>query len=404
MLRVLMCAVALGTLAPAFAAPRSAAASVPKLAQNVDGAAEARLVRVYKLVGAGKVQEALLQAQSLARDFPHFQLAQLVYGDLLLARSGPLRGLGDVPDDLARAGAENLKDLRREAEMRLAGLGFRPARGTIPAPFLSMSAANRHAIAVDVSRARLYLFENRAGTLHLIADYYISIGKEGVRKALEGDRRTPLGVYFVTSNLDRRRLTDFYGSGALPINYPNAYDVRRGRGGSGIWLHGTPPSQYSRAPRATDGCVAVANPDLEQILRTVQIRTTPVLIAQQISWVTPQSLAPEKVAVEKLLEAWSRAKSVGDPAALAAFYAPDFQADGRDLAAHQATLKTDAARLRGRALTLKEVSILGWSEGAGVRVVTFAEVPAGARSGKQVRQYWEQRGAAWKIVYETELR
>jgi L,D-transpeptidase YnhG len=218
------------------------------------------------------------------------------------------------------------------------------------------------------------------------------------------DQRTPLGVYFVTSNLDRRRLRDFYGSGALPINYPNAYDVRRGRGGSGIWLHGTPPTQYSRAPQATDGCVAVANPDLEHILRTVQIRTTPVLIAQQISWVPPQSLANDKVSMEKLLDAWSRAKSGGDPTALAAFYAPDLSADGRDLATHQATLKTDMARVRGRALTLKDVSVLGWSEGADVRVVTFAEVPAGARTGKQVRQYWERRGAAWKIVYETELR
>lgn len=403
-LHLLACAAVLSTAALAFAAPRTTGAAAQAQPVNPDGAAEARLVQIYKLVGSGRAREALLKAQSLARDFPHFQLAQLVYGDLLLAQSGPLRRMGDVPDDLARAGAENLKDLRREAELRLAGLSYRPAPGMIPASFLSLSTANRHAIAVDVSRARLYLFEHRAGTLQLVADYYISIGKAGVGKSLEGDKRTPLGVYFVTSNLDRRRLTDFYGSGALPINYPNAYDVRRGRGGSGIWLHGTPPSQYARAPQATDGCVAVANPDLEHIVRTVQIRTTPVLIAQQISWVPPHSLANEKVSLEKLLDAWSRAKSGGDASALAGFYAPDFSADGRDLATHQAMLKADVARLRGRPITLKDVSMLGWSEGADVRVVTFAEVPAGARGGKQVRQYWERRGAAWKIVYETELK
>lgn len=403
-LHLLLCAAALSTAALAFAAPRTTGASVPARALIADGAAEARLVRIYKLVGSGRAQEALLQTQSLARDFPHFQLAQLVYGDLLLARSGPLRQMGDVPDDLARAGPENLKDLRREAELRLAGLSYRPAPGMTPAPFLSLSTANRHAIAVDVSRARLYLFENRAGTLQLVADYYISIGKAGVGKELEGDKRTPLGVYFVTSQLDRRRLSDFYGSGALPINYPNAYDVRRGRGGSGIWLHGTPPSQYSRAPQATEGCVAVANPDLEHIMRTVRIRTTPVLIAKQISWVPRQSLANEKASVEKLLDAWLRAKSAGDLTALQAFYARDFSADGRDLATHQATLRAEVARLRGRAPTMKDVSILGWSEGTDVRVITFSEVPAGARSGKQVRQYWERRGAAWQIVYETELR
>ncbi|WP_291032019.1 hypothetical protein [Hydrogenophaga sp.] len=129
-----------------------------------------------------------------------------------------------------------------------------------------------------------------------------------------------------------------------------------------------------------------------------------MLIAQQISWVPPRSLANEKQSIEKMLDVWSRAKSAGDAAALAAFYAPDFSADGRDLAAHQALLRADAARLRSRALALKDVSILGWSEGTDVRVVTFAEVAAGARTGKQTRQYWERRGAAWKIVYETELR
>lgn len=67
-------------------------------------------------------------------------------------------------------------------------------------------------------------------------------------------------------------------------------------------------------------------------------------------------------------------------------------------------LNGEVARLRGRALTLKNVSILGWSDDAEIRVVTFAQVPAGARRGKQVRQYWERRGSAWKIVYETKLR
>lgn len=315
-LQLLVCAALFSTVAVGLASPRTMAARAGTTAPNADGAAEARLVKVYKLVGVGKARQALLQAQVLTRDFPHFQLAQLVYGDLLLAQSGPLRRLCDAPDDLARAGAENLRGLRREAELRLVGLSYLPAPGTFPASFLSLSTANRHAIAVDVSRARLYLFENRAGTMKLVADYYISAGKAGAGKEVEGDKRTPLGVYFVTSNLDRRRLTDFYGSGALPINYPNAYDVRRGRGGSGIWLHGTPPSQYARAPRATDGCVAVAKPDLERIMRSVQIRTTPVLIAQEISWVRSQSLATEKAAMEKLLAAWSRAKSTGNAAAL----------------------------------------------------------------------------------------
>jgi hypothetical protein len=98
-------------------------------------------------------------------------------------------------------------------------------------------------------------------------------------------------VYFITSRLDPAKLKDFYGAGALPINYPNPLDQSRGKTGSGIWLHGTPPDQFSRAPQATDGCLVLANPDLERILRTVEPRSTPVVIARQLQWVQPHSVA-----------------------------------------------------------------------------------------------------------------
>jgi cyclophilin family peptidyl-prolyl cis-trans isomerase len=98
---------------------------------------------------------------------------------------------------------------------------------------------------VDASRSRLYLFENTPQGLRLVADYYASVGKLGIEKSVEGDQRTPLGVYFITSRLDPATLRDFYGAGALPLNYPNPLDQLRGKTGSGIWLHGTPPDQFS---------------------------------------------------------------------------------------------------------------------------------------------------------------
>src|SRR3546814_8483534 len=50
-----------------------------------------------------------------------------------------------------------------------------------------------------------------------------------------------------------RKLPDFYGDGAYPLNYPNEWDKHEGRKGYGIWLHGTPSTTYSRPPRASDG-------------------------------------------------------------------------------------------------------------------------------------------------------
>ena len=217
---------------------------------------------------------------------------------------------------------------------------------------------------------------------------------------LPGPLRSGFEAGHHTSSLDPKSLKDLYGSGALPINYPNAFDVRRGKTGSGIWLHGTPSSQFSRAPLATDGCIAVANPDLDRIIRTVEIRTTLVLIDKNLTWVTDQSLAAERKAFEALLRSWAVAKSAGEHARLLTYYAADFSADGKDLAAYASTLQADIARAKGRAFQLNDISFLRSVGEAEIMVATFGEVIAGSRAGRTIRQYWERRGTQWKILYE----
>ncbi len=299
------------------AAAAHAASTTPPVAPTPaelrDGQAETRLMAVYKLVAEGRGREALAQAESLARDYPNFQLAQLAVGDLLMSRTRPLRHMGDVaPEpDSARSiqAAAALAELRTESRQRVDAQRSRPPVNAIPAQFLELSPRSRHAIAVDTSRSRLYLFENTAQGLRLVADYYASVGKLGIEKEVEVDQRTPLGAYFITSRLDPAKLKDFYGAGALPINYPNPLDQSLGKTGSGIWLHGTPPDQFSRAPLATYGCLVLANPDLERILRTVEPRSTPVVIARQLQWVQPHSVAADRKSFEAVLNAWRTAKT-----------------------------------------------------------------------------------------------
>ena len=366
-----------------------------------DGEAEARLIDIYKLVGDAKTREALAKAESLVQDHPNFQLAQLVYGDLLAAQLRPVRRLGDVPDTTAKAAGPMLAELRDESVLRLKALRERPAAGMVPSQFLALSAANKHAIAVDASRSRLYLFENTATGMKLLADYYISVGKSGIEKSIEGDLRTPLGVYFITSNLNPKSLKDFYGSGALPVNYPNQLDVKRGKTGGGIWLHGTPPQQYARAPLATDGCVVLSNPDLERIINTVEIRTTPVVIAQSLKWVAPQTVKADSKPFEEALNAWHAAKSSGDIKRVTTWYTPDFTTNnGKTLAEWTPALRAEMEKQAGREIQLKDVSYLRWTDAADTMVVTFGELVQGAKTGRIKRQYWSRSGNQWKIFYE----
>ena len=391
------------------AAAAHAASTTPPVAPTPaelrDGQAEARLLAVYKLVAEGRGREALAQAESLARDYPNFQLAQLAVGDLLMSRTRPLRHLGDVANepDSARSiqAAAALAELRTESRQRVDAQRSRPPANAIPAQFLELSPRSRHAIAVDTSRSRLYLFENTAQGLRLVADYYASVGKLGIEKEVEGDQRTPLGVYFITSRLDPAKLKDFYGAGALPINYPNPLDQSRGKTGSGIWLHGTPPDQFSRAPLATDGCLVLANPDLERILRTVEPRSTPVVIARQLQWVPPHSVAADRKSFDAVLNAWRTAKTEGDMKRLLGFYAPDFQSyRNKPLQEWTQVLQAEARALKGRELQLKDKSFLRWTDSADTMVVTFGEVAEGARTGPVKRQYWTRRGQQWQIFFE----
>lgn len=97
-----------------------------------DGQAEARLMEVYRLLGSGHGRAALPKAEQLVKDYPNFQLAQLVYGDLLTSRRQPVRMLGDVPTELAAAGTGHLQELRDESRLRLTALQERPPAGAIP--------------------------------------------------------------------------------------------------------------------------------------------------------------------------------------------------------------------------------------------------------------------------------
>ena len=391
---------------PAFAkkkhAQRSApvAAAVAASTASLDGAAEARLIEIYKLIGRNQHQEALKKASVLVTDIPHFQLAQLVYGDLLAARVRPLNNLGDVPEPLAASAGPALQDLRDESLKRMTALRERPPAGAIPSQFLALSQRSKHAIAVDASRSRLYLFENTPAGMKLLADYYISVGKAGIAKVAEGDQRTPLGVYYISSNLDPKSLKDFYGSGALPLNYPNVLDAKRGNTGSGIWLHGTPPAQFSRAPLATDGCVVLANPDLERIIRTVEVRSTPVVIAHHLQWITQQAAQTDSKSFEDVLSGWRNAKASGNLEQTLSYYTTDFTSNGKTLSQWTPRLKSEMSQIVGRSLELKDLSLLRWNDSAETMVVTFGEVATGTRTGWTKRQYWIRQDKQWKIFFE----
>ena len=360
---------------------------------------EDRLSAVFEAIEANRVDEAMRRIDALLRDYPNFRLAYLVRGDLLLARSRPLQTFGNVVKTVPQ---DRIEGLREEALARLRAMRSRPSDDRLPRYVLQLNPDQKHALVVDARRSRLYVYANDGGKPKLIADYYVTLGKNGIEKTREGDQKTPIGVYYVTANLPRKKLTDFYGAGAFPINYPNEWDRRQGRDGHGIWLHGVPSNVYSRPPRASDGCIVLANPDLVSLGRQLQIGLTPVIIADQVEWSDAKALEAERASLAAALEEWRADWQSRDTERYLAHYSSRFAAPGQDLASWSEHKRKVNAAKSWIQVGLARVSMLRYPRERDVVVVTFVQDyrSNGLSNVIKKRQYWAKEAGAWKIIYE----
>lgn len=382
-LRRLWLALALCAAAPAVASPTP----------------EDRLSSVFQAIEANRLEEALKRIEALILDHPNFRLAHLVRGDLLLARSRPLQTFGDVAKTVP---PDRISGLREEALARLNAQRQRPADDRLPRQLLQLHPGQKHALLVDSKRSRLYVFSNEDGRPRLIADYYVTLGKNGVEKTREGDQKTPIGVYHVTADLPRKKLTDFYGSGAFPINYPNEWDKRLGRNGHGIWVHGTPSAVYSRPPRASDGCIVLANPDLDRVRGYMQVGLTPVIIADEVEWSDAKAVEAERQALNTAIEQWRKDWSSRDTERYLAHYSERFRSGTQDLAAWSRHKRGVNAAKKWIQVDVARVSMFRYPRQGDFVVVTFEQSyrSSSLSNVSRKRQYWVKEPGGWKILYE----
>ena len=378
---------------------RLAAATLPFVsAAAIAVGPEQALSGVLEAIEANRPDIAMQRVEALIAAHPNFRLAHLIRGDLLLARARPLETFGNVPKTVPR---EKVEDLRAEALLRMRAYRDRPNGERVPRYILQLNAEQKHALVVDSRRSRLYVFENVAGRPQYVADYYVTLGKNGVEKTREGDQKTPIGVYHVTANLPRQKLADFYGAGAFPINYPNAWDKRMGRNGHGIWLHGTPSDTYSRPPRASDGCIVLANTDLEAVGKSLQIGLTPVIIADEIQWTDANTLEADRKSLADTFEAWRAAWERRDTERYLGHYAARFRSEDQNLAQWSEHKRKVNGAKSWIKVAVSEVAMLQDPRENFV-VVSFEQDYRSSNLSNVMRkrQYWIKNDGRWRILYE----
>ena len=379
--------------------------------------ADAQLERAIADVRRGSLTSAIGEIDRLIERFPNFRLAHLIRGDLLLARGHPIVGLGNAADgegahriaglgNPAYAARERLEELRAEALVRARAGREAPPADRVPRYLLQLEAGQTSAIVVDAERSRIYVYAIEGGEPRLVRNFYSSIGKLGIGKERESDRKTPIGVYYITSWLPGKRLPDLYGSGAFPIDYPNARDRLLGRTGNGIWIHGVPSDTYARAPRASDGCVALANPDLETLAAYVRPGATPVVIARQVEWVTPKALRADRDTFLAALDAWRRDWESNNVERYLAHYGKNFRTSDRDLEGWKAHKRRVSAAKSWIKVSLGNLSVFRDPGANDLVSVTFDQDYRSSNLSQRTRkrQYWAREGARWKILYEAPVR
>ncbi|OGT04326.1 MAG: hypothetical protein A2143_05050 [Gallionellales bacterium RBG_16_57_15] len=358
---------------------------------------ETQLAKSLQAIKNSRLDIALNEVDSLLRINPNFKLAHLVKGDVLMARAGAIDNFGSA----ANAPRDKIEDLRDEARVRLQRVLSQPDSKLAPRLLWKLDERQKYALVVDTSRATLIVYENVNGEPRYVTDFYITIGKLGTEKVSEGDKRTPIGVYFIKADLPKSKLADMYGSGAYPLSYPNEWDRKNKRTGSGIWLHGTPSDTYSRPPRASDGCVVLANDDLEKIAPYLQVGITPVIITNRMDWSSEQDHG-ERDALLQAIEQWRGDWSSLNTDAYLGHYAHNFSSDSLG---YQAWVKqkrqVNSAKSWIR-VDVSNVSIFTYPEQPNMVVVNFEQNYNSSNLSNRMkkRQYWIKQNNRWQIIYE----
>lgn len=244
----------------------------------------------------------------------------------------------------------------------------------------------------------------RAGDRIIEVDQrYMSIGLNGAGKQRAWDKRTPLGVYFVTESLDTSKLHEKYGVAAFPLDYPNAWDRLNDRTGYGIWLHGVDAGNPDRPPLDTDGCLSVPNEELLKLVARIEPTVTPVIVAPQMEWSLPEDIEALRVELRMALDQWRTSLEDGDILAYLALYDDAFRYRDMDRAEWSSyRFNVFEARQLDK-VELDEVMLVADPVEPNLYLSRFRQVLTTVDGTVTTtrRLYWKRNeGSGWKIVSE----
>jgi murein L,D-transpeptidase YafK len=205
------------------------------------------------------------------------------------------------------------------------------ALGFLVLPFIAQSThANlpgltEPVVVVDKKQNQIHLANYADGKLTVVKTYRATFGKSTGDKLMEGDLKTPEGIYEFLFRKTPPALGKKFGPLAVYIGYPNSMDKNGAKTGNQIMLHGTDDPSRLERPFDSLGCVVTDNDNVKEISDQIQLNNTKIIITKDF---TPLKDTPRLAKAKEFFERWLKAWSSKDLSGYIESYADEYRNDG----------------------------------------------------------------------------
>ena len=358
------------------------------------------LIKSLYEISAGELNDALITLDEIIKQKPNFKLAHLIRGDIYQAYA---HGISDFGSS-SNFSKDKIEDLKEEAKKRIES-HLHNATDIIDSPRVTLPQNIDNLIYVDTNKSRLYLFEIKDHALIKIFDEYASIGKNGSGKNFEGDKKTPLGVYTLGEKITQP-LSDFYGEGAFPIDYPNVYDKLLNKTGHGIWIHGTPKDTYSRAPKSSDGCIVISNENFNALESILKNKQTKVILSKLSydQYFNAENNTDKHNNFMSYFESWISNWTLKNYSEYIAFYDANAKYNSKAFEIWSSKKKKVFENTNDIQIAIDNLTIIDYpEEEENVKYVEFTQTYNSdlLKQTSQKKQIWRKFNNEWKIISES---
>jgi murein L,D-transpeptidase YafK len=198
-----------------------------------------------------------------------------------------------------------------------------------PAGLIALSNEPQFAnfsFVVDKSKRTLTVYEWKNNDLQAIEEYPTDMGKKMGDKTKANDARTPVGIYFLQKEMTQPEIPfGTYGNLAFSTDYPNIFDRRDYKTGSGIWLHAVPDTVP--LTRGSRGCVVVRNNVIKKLKAYIRLEQTPMLIFDEVKYLTAEEYKTQRNKFLQDFENWRNAWEKQDVDTYIKYYDQSFKND-----------------------------------------------------------------------------